>query len=375
MSEDTKKQTREKRQYRTTDSEKGPVAQIKRLYAIHAQISSGKFPNHKKLAQELKVSEMTIHRDLDKLRYDFNAPIEFSYLDKGFYYTHPFEFEFQNTLQNDQLQLLTEAKVFLSHFKNTPVYKGMEDVLDSFCANRRRNNDDDLLLRRIALAPSPEPSVPIKPHIWESLTEALKKNWVISFKYPKPNDDITEPLIPKEKQIFECWTVNPYQILLEKGRAYLFGYVEEKDDVRFFELNKIETLNTLSKHFELPEKFEVENFTGGGNFGAFKRFRPKQYKIAFYEAARPIVRSGNWAADQEIVEDDENERTIITFTSAQDMRILDWVFENKAYALPLEPPSLVARWRYNVAEMARMAGYDVQHDVDIEEVNRMDREE
>ena len=57
------------------------------------------------------------------------------------------------------------------------------------------------------------------------------------------------------------------------------------------------------------------------------------------------------------------------------MRVLDWVFENKAYALPLEPPSLVARWRYNVAEMARMAGYDVQHDVDIEEVNRMDREE
>ena len=159
------------------------------------------------------------------------------------------------------------------------------------------------------------------------MTEALKKNWVISFKYPKPNDDITEPL------------------------------------------------NTLSKHFDLPEKFEVENFTGGGNFGAFKRFRPKQYKIAFYEAARPIVRSGNWAADQEIVEDDENERTIITFTSAQDMGILDWVFENKAYALPLEPPSLVARWRYNVAEMARMAGYDVQHDVDIEEVNRMDREE
>ena len=77
MSEDTKKQTREKRQYRTTDSEKGPVAQIKRLYAIHAQISSGKFPNHKKLAQELKVSEMTIHRDLDKLRYEFNAPIEY----------------------------------------------------------------------------------------------------------------------------------------------------------------------------------------------------------------------------------------------------------------------------------------------------------
>ena len=251
----------------------------------------------------------------------------------------------------------------------------MEEVLDSFCVNRKHDNDDDLLLRRIALAPSTESKIKINPQLWEDLTMALKKNWIVNIKYPKPSDDITEPSIQKKEQEFDRWYVHPYQILMDKGSAYLFGFVKEKKDVLLFDLNRIEQITTSFKHFDLPENFEIENFTGGGHFGAFKRFKPNRYKIAFYEAARPIIRNGNWADDQIIEEDDKNGCTILTFTAAQDMRILDWIFENKAYALPLEPPSLVARWKYNVGVMAQMAGYDVKVGIDITDVERMEKDE
>ncbi len=369
---ETEKKT--KKQYKRTDAPKGQVAQIKRIQHIHNQIANNKFPNCKTLAKELDVSEMTIHRDMDKLRDDFRAPIEFNYTENGFYYYETYEFTLQKTLEENELQLLTEAKIFLSHFKNTPVYEGMEKVLDSFCANRKYEKDDDLLLRRIALAPSTEPRVHINPKTWEDITEALKKNYVLHLHYPKPSDDITEPSVPVHEQEEDRWTVRPYQILLDKGIGYLLGYVEEKKDVRLFDLNKISHLSTSFRQFDLPEKFEIENFTGGGHFGAFKRFRPKQYKIAFYEAARPIIRNGNWADNQKIEEDDENGRTILTFTAAQDMRILKWVFENMAYAEPLEPPSLVAHWKFNIATMAQMAGFKVKSDLKIEDIERMERE-
>ena len=45
-----------------------------------------------------------------------------------------------------------------------------------------------------------------------------------------------------------------------------------------------------------------------------------------------------------------------------------------AYAEPLEPPSLVARWKYNVCEMAKMAGFKVESGIKIEDVERMERE-
>lgn len=56
------------------------------------------------------------------------------------------------------------------------------------------------------------------------------------------------------------------------------------------------------------------------------------------------------------------------------MRILKWVFENMAYAEPLEPPSLVARWKFNIATMAQMAGFKVKSDIKIEDIERMERE-
>ncbi len=358
------------------------MKQYERILKIHKKIRNNDYPNCASLAKELGVSEMTIRRDMKTLTADkdkggFGAVLEFDTLNNGFRYVDEnFELSLQKNLKTSEVQLLTEAKVFLSHFKNTPVYKEMEEVLDSFCASGKRNDNEDLLLRRIAIAPNPYPAMQINSEVWETLTDALKKNRIVRFRYQAPSSDITEPDLPKKKSESVLCTVHPYQILMDKGSAFLFGFVEEKKDERLFELNKIypETLVEMAKKFILPEKFEIEHFTGGSNLGAFKRFKPKQYKIAFYEAARPMVRNCNLAKDQLIEEDDANCRTIITFKSAQDMRVLDWVFENKAYALPLEPPEFVARWKYNVSEMARMAGYDVPCDVDIEEVNRLDRE-
>ena len=113
---ETEKETKKK--YKRTDAPKGQVAQIKRIQHIHNQIANNKFPNCRSLAKELDVSEMTIHRDMDKLRDDFRAPIEFNYTENGFHYYETYEFTLQKTLEETELQLLTEAKIFLSHFNN-----------------------------------------------------------------------------------------------------------------------------------------------------------------------------------------------------------------------------------------------------------------
>ena len=59
---------------------------------------------------------MTIHRDMDKLRDDFRAPIKFNYTENGFYYYELYEFTLQKTLEENELQLLTEAKIFLYYY-------------------------------------------------------------------------------------------------------------------------------------------------------------------------------------------------------------------------------------------------------------------
>lgn len=90
------------------------------------------------------------------------------------------------------------------------------------------------------------------------------------------------------------------------------------------------------------------------------------------------IEMGNWAKDQVMekdVDEDKNERLVISFTSSQDMKILDWVFQNKAYAKPLEPESLVLRWKFNIAVMAKMAGFNAQVDYSLlEKAEKLERE-
>ena len=56
---------------------------------LHEKLKAGKFPNCRKLAEELEVSSKTIQRDIDFMRDRLNLPIEYDQLHFGFAYTEP----------------------------------------------------------------------------------------------------------------------------------------------------------------------------------------------------------------------------------------------------------------------------------------------
>lgn len=62
-----------------------------RLARITELLKQGKYPNCSTLAKELEVSTKTVQRDLDTLRYNLNAEIEFDVHHNGFYLTKPLE--------------------------------------------------------------------------------------------------------------------------------------------------------------------------------------------------------------------------------------------------------------------------------------------
>jgi predicted DNA-binding transcriptional regulator YafY len=63
--------------------------QHRRLTFIDQQISTGGYPICFRMSQEWEVSPKTIQRDVDYLRDELGAPIQFSALRHGFFYTEP----------------------------------------------------------------------------------------------------------------------------------------------------------------------------------------------------------------------------------------------------------------------------------------------
>jgi predicted DNA-binding transcriptional regulator YafY len=147
--------------------------------------------------------------------------------------------------------------------------------------------------------------------------------------------------------------VRPYQLLFDTGIWYLYGFAEERKGIRIFSLYRVKNIALTKDRFSLPKDFDYRD-RGAGFFGVFSGQEKQRFKIVFYDNSVAWVKDRKWAEDQKIVEADDG--VIITFTSSQFDKVLEWVLSRGCTALPLEPESLVDAWRGNIEEMRKMAG-------------------
>ena len=311
---------------------------LERISYIHRKIKSGCYPNTKQLAFELESGIATISRDLDYMRDRMFAPIEYDFTHKGYYYTKAFEPSMQNYLSEKDLRVLLSAKVLLSHYKNTPIYDEACSVLD-LLSTSAMNGKNTALLNRIAVAPTVETAV--NQEIWSAIQDALNKSHILQFDYTDRWGKQTEQR-----------RLRPYQLVLDDGVCYLFGFDELRNAERIFSLVRMRNVFVTETAFDLPEDFEFSNRLENANFGAVFRQKSEHYKIEFYREAQMVVKERKWAENQTITESDG--KTTIEFDSTQFLKIKVWVLSNGCNAKPIAPAWLVKEWKRHAGEMGKM---------------------
>lgn len=76
-----------------------------RIQWLHKKISMNSYPNAQRLAERFGISHRQAQRDLDYLRRELEAPIDYDKSKKGFYYTAPFSLPLLLTSDNDELYI------------------------------------------------------------------------------------------------------------------------------------------------------------------------------------------------------------------------------------------------------------------------------
>ena len=105
----------------------------------------------------------------------------------------------------------------LSHFKDTPMYNEVCGVIDFLADSSPAGNSE--LLKRLALPPAPE--VKIDEEVWKVVMNALQTDTVIEFDYNgRWNAQTTHR------------KVHPYQLVMDDGKYFLYGFSEERVDNR-----------------------------------------------------------------------------------------------------------------------------------------------
>ncbi len=236
---------------------------LERLVGIHKKIKSGSYPNTKQLAEEFNSGKgiATISRDIEFLRDRFGAPIEYDYEHRGYFYTSDFEMPL-NAISPDAMISLFATKIMLSHFKDSPLYSEICSSINLLANSGHEENDE--LLKRIALSPNPLPINIIEENVWKTILHSLRNNLKIEFDYI----GLWNPENTHRK-------VHPYQLVMDNGNYFLYGFSEERNENRLF---------------SLPKDFEFEKHCGGGKFGSFSYNESEHYKIEFYENARQMLK-------------------------------------------------------------------------------------
>lgn len=270
------------------------------------------------------------------LRTYFHAPLEFDRQKGGYYYSDD-NFEFAlNNISAEDVFYLSATKTLLSSFEGSPVYRAISDVIDFVTDTQSIGKSS--LLKRIAVPPVPK--VVTNDEIWKKVLHSLRENLIAEFDYNgRWKSEITHRRIA------------PYQILMDDGMCFLFGYDLNKDAERMFYLNRMKNLTITQEHFDLPDDFEFQSRSGGGKFGAFMSEDSVDFVIDFYGEARQYVKDCVWADNQKITDIEEEEKTRIEFSSTQWLKVKEWILAQGDNAIPRSPKWFVENWKNTILKM------------------------
>jgi predicted DNA-binding transcriptional regulator YafY len=266
-----------------------PKTALPRIYTIDAEIASGKYPNSDGLARLCETSISTISRDIEFLRDQLSAPIEYDAFNRGYYYTKKtFRLPAGFTSADDLLALGMARNIF-SLYRETPLYEAASQLLESITTPIASDGNRDWLDNRIVVPRIA--SAKVNSDIWKTVVSGLKENRVIIFDYKGTWDEE-----------YQNRRVRPYQLLFNSGIWYLYGFSEERKATRIFSLPRIKNAVLAKDGFSLPKDYSYADFSGDSYFGVFIGQEKKSYAIDCYGEAVVFVSDRQWAADQKITE-------------------------------------------------------------------------
>ena len=322
-------------------------ATFKRIVRYDEMIASGTYPNVQDFRREFKVSEATVHRDLDALRWQFGAEflLEYDRFHKGYYYTRP-TFRIPGHLTTSkQIIAARLMQNLIESLHGTPLYNQAIEVFANFSDNIEPDSQISLgkeLSKKICFI-GMEP-VQISNEVWDSIETALAKNQYITFDYSFYDGN-------EETQKY---TIQPWQLLYYQGMWSLYGNVPKEKQAKFFNLPLISNVEVKKETFEPPKDCEYLK-KAKGNFGRYIGSETYNFKIRINrDITANYIKTYKWTDDQKF-ETQPDGTVIMTFSSNQYYPVLNWIMSQGQWITPLEPQQLVDEWKENVKGMMKNA--------------------
>lgn len=296
---------------------------------IDQRIRSGQAPNCRQLADELEVSRRTVLRDIDFMRYDLGAPVEYDARRRGYVYTEPNWVMPSVRITEGELFALMVAEQALEAYAGTTWTEPLRRVFDRMIASlpERVEVAPRSLLDRVQF--QPEAAAVVDPVTLEAVAAAVKKNRTLRISYQSLGH--TEP-----KQ----YVVDPYILRRARGAWYLIGRDHRSGNVPMFHLGRVRRVEHAGGTFDYHASgFDPKTYFDA-TFGVYETSARYKCVIEFRGCAAQLVRERRWSASQKLKKLPGG-RVRFEVTAAHLDDVWPWVLSWGAEAKAIKPKELI----------------------------------
>lgn len=246
-------------------------------------------------------SESTIQKDIYALRNDqglnYNAPIEFSRLHNGYYYTEDSYTIASIALTGAEINAIEFAAGILEQFKGTDLYNEFDNAVEKILQT--------LSIRKILKSEQIEKIIQVEKAFYfkgtellSQLVEIIKKSQIISFDYHPFERDVKKH------------TLHPYLIKEYRNRWYLIGYHPEHKAVRTFGIDRISHLKTGKEKYVMIENFDPSTYFKHSFGISITDNIPEVVILSFSPLEGKYIKNQSIHATQKIILDNDKELRI-----------------------------------------------------------------
>ncbi len=279
-----------------------------------------------------EVSSKIIQRDLEYMRYQLDAPLEYSAKHRGYHYTEEnFKLPAISIKESDLFAIyLTEE--LLAQYEGTPFYDSLSSVFKKI---------EDSLPDKIALESPhnttrftvfPPPSTTIRHGVWETVFKKLR------FEYQPPGQ------VPGNREI------DPYHAVRYDSDWYVIGFCHLRDEIRTFSLSRMNYASSLEEKFTFPAGFDFHKITSS-RFGVHWGDAETHVKLWLSPTVVPYVLERTWHPSQDILHSEEDS-IILSLTVNHMPELKRWVLSWGMEAKVLEPEQLVQDIQVEIKNMS-----------------------
>jgi predicted DNA-binding transcriptional regulator YafY len=300
---------------------------LRRIMEIDHALRTGGWPNCSTLAQELEVDPRTIQRDMDFMRDQLRAPIDFDPVRNGYFYTETTYCLPYVQFSEGELLALYLADRIARQFQGTPYETDLRRAIDKLSIILP--DVVSIRLDEIAdfLSVLPASQSHYDPHVFCALSTAVARHRQVDMLYWTAGRNETNQRL-----------VDPYGLAWGDDGWFVVGYCHLRVAMRTFAIQRVRTVHETGETFDIPADFRVEDYMRG-SFRAVRGDGDYHVVLRFVPELAPRIAEKQWHSSQ-ILEPQPDDSLVARYHLSSLVEVKHWVMRWEGGCRVLEPREL-----------------------------------